>query len=325
MTGPLRAPRTATIVYNPLAGPANSEQGLREVAAFWGARGWTVAVARTERPGHARELATAAAREGREIVFAAGGDGTISEVADGLVGSDTILAPLPAGTGNSLAKEWCMPRSGPLGPFRLLEGARALYEGRVQRVDVGRCNGGRHWLQWAGLGVDSYLVEQMEPRPKLLKRLGPAGYVGQALLTVPNYPPVHFRITVDGRRYDGQFLMATVTNTRRYGGGELLLSPRAHMDDGLFECWLVRGQGLTDVLTLVAQIVRGQHLENPDVILVRGRSVRIETEPPIAFHLDGDPVGRSPVECHLVPGALRVLAPATAPAELFRLPGRLLT
>jgi YegS/Rv2252/BmrU family lipid kinase len=294
---------------------------LRDVAAFWRSIGWQVDLVGTAHVGHARELATQAAGMGRHLVFAAGGDGTINEVADGLAGSETVLAILPGGTGNSLAKEWAMPRRSSLLAGRLVEVAQALSKGRIQRVDLGRCNEDRHWLQWASVGVDSYLVEQMEPRPKLLKRFGSMAYAGQALLTVPNYPAVSFRVRVDGKLHTGHFLMVTITNCRRYAGGELLLSPGSYMDDGLLEVWLVRGQGITDVVSLVVQIWRGQHLQNPDVLRVAGTEVTIETNRPMSYHLDGEPAGQVPLTCRVRPASLRVLVPQTAAVDLFQLPG----
>jgi YegS/Rv2252/BmrU family lipid kinase len=309
---------TATIIHNPQAGPGQMASALRDVTDFWRSLGWQIDLVGTTYSGHARELAAQAAALGRHLVFAAGGDGTINEVADGLAGSDSILAVLPAGTGNSLAKEWSMPRRLSLMSGRLMEVAQALSKGRVQRVDLGQCNEGRHWLQWASVGVDSYLVEQIEPRPKLLKRFGSVAYAGQALWTVPNYPTVAFRVRVDGRLYTGHFLLVTITNCRRYAGGELLLSPGSYMDDGQFEVWLVRGQGITDVVALVAQIWRGQHLRNPDVLRIAGTTVSIETDRPMSYHLDGEPVGKVPVTCLVRPGALRVLVPETAAADLFQ-------
>ncbi|MCA9938337.1 MAG: diacylglycerol kinase family lipid kinase [Anaerolineales bacterium] len=311
-------PRTATIIYNPLAGPSELMQTLHEAAGIWRARGWRVNEQSTQYAGHARQLARAAARQGEHLVFAAGGDGTLGEVADGLVDSETILAPLPAGTGNSLAKELHMPRPSLLNPNHLLEAAASLAAGVVHRIDVGLCDQGHHWLLWASVGVDSYLVDNMEPRSKLVKRLGPFGYVGQALLAAPGYTQTRIRVTVDDRTIEDDFLMATICNCRRYAGGELLLNPGGKLDDGQFEVWLFRGQGLTTMLSMVMQIRTGQHLLNPAIQMLTGKQVRVETEQVLAFHTDGDPAGKSPFQCQIKPAALRLLVPDTAPLGLFQ-------
>ena len=314
-------PRTATLIYNPLAGPSELMDTLQQVAAMWRSAGWEVAVRSTHYAGHARRLARAAARDGEHLVFAAGGDGTLSEVADGLVDSDTILAPLPAGTGNSLAKELHMPRPSPLNSYRLMEAAGSLAAGTVHRIDVGAGSQGHHWLLWAGVGVDSYLVDNMEPRSKLIKRLGPVGYVGQALLTAPGYPATRIRVTVDGRTVEDDFWMVTICNCRRYAGGELLLNPCGKLDDGWFEVWLFQGHGLPTMLSMLRQIRAGQHLDHPQVTMLPGKRVQIEAERSLAFHTDGDPAGKVPFYAGIKPRALRLLVPDTAPPGLFVLPG----
>ncbi len=309
--------RTATLIYNPLAGPSELMDTLQQVAGIWRASGWQVAVHSTHYAGHARRLARAAAQQGEQLVFAAGGDGTLGEVADGLVDSETILAPLPAGTGNSLAKELHMPRPSPLNPSRLLEAADCLRNGEVHRIDVGLCSQGYHWLLWTGVGVDSYLVDNMEPRSKLIKRLGPVGYVGQALLTAPWYPATRIRVTVDGCSVEDDFWMVTICNCRRYAGGELLLNPRGKLDDGWFEVWLFRGQGLPTMLSMLRQIRNGQHLNHPQVMMLPGKRIEITADHSLAFHTDGDPAGKVPFYAGIKPRALRLLVPDTAPPGLF--------
>ncbi|MCI0644475.1 MAG: diacylglycerol kinase family lipid kinase [Chloroflexi bacterium] len=307
----------ATLIYNPLAGPANWNAAIRKVADFWRKRGWRVHVRPTAYAGHAPELAREAAGAGHCLVLAAGGDGTLGEVAGGLVGSRTILAPLPTGTGNSFAKELQMPRPGPLHPDGLLRAAESLANGRVYQVDVGLCDQGQPWLLWASTGVDSYLVKHIEPRSKVAKRFGPLGYVGESLPVIPQFPGMKATVTVDGQSLIGDFLMVTISNCRRFAGGELLLSPEARLDDGLFEVWLFRGRDMRHVFPYLMQVALGLHLQNPDIVLLTGREITVQTDPPMPFHQDGDPAGTTPFTCRLQPGALRLLAPDTAPADLF--------
>ncbi len=97
--------KKATLIFNPRAGQLNMGAKVMPVIEFWRRRGWSVKLAPSEAPGHATELARQAAESGEQLVLAAGGDGTISQVANGLAGSETILAPLPVGTSNALARE----------------------------------------------------------------------------------------------------------------------------------------------------------------------------------------------------------------------------
>lgn len=313
----------ATIIYNPLAGPADLAPAIDPVAHFWTERGWRVYLQPTAYAGHAVELAREAAAAGHHLVLAAGGDGTLGEVANGLAGSQTIMAPLPMGTGNSFAKELQMPRRTALNPDGLMQASLALSRGRVQQMDLGRfTDSGRYWLLWTGAGIDSFLVANIEPRSKLEKRLGAPGYFAQSLLILPRYTTMAARVEVDDRIIRGDFLMVTVTNCRLYAGGELLLSPAALLDDGQFEVWFFRGRGIPAAMQSAVKVALGRHIHDPQITMVTGRRIRLTTREPAPFHCDGDPAGETPFSCELVPGALRLLVPDTAPSGLFHRPGQ---
>jgi len=163
------------------------------VADFWRTQDWQITVKPTEAAGHASLLAREASESGQQMVIAAGGDGTLGEVTNGLAGSPTIMAPLPAGTANSFAKELLMPRPTLLNKHRLLDAVDTLAAGRVQGMDLGYTldgltGNGRYWLLWAGVGIDGFLVDHVEPRPKWSKRIGPAGYLLQSLFVLPQTP-----------------------------------------------------------------------------------------------------------------------------------------
>lgn len=313
--------KRATLIYNPLAGPGSMEETIQQVAFFWEQRGWEMTIAPTEYAGHAVRLAQDAAEAGVYLVLAAGGDGTLGEVANGLAGSESIMGPLPIGTGNSFGKELRMPRPNWLDHKALVEAAALLSSGRVHRMDLGRFRGGKYWMLWTGTGIDSFIVEEMEPRSKLSKRLGPAGYVAQAFAVAPRFAPMVARVTVDGKLHEDTYLLVLISNCRLYGGGELLLNADSALDDGMFEVFLFKGTGLPKTVTYLWQLWRGSHMGNTDIVRLRGREVVVETERAIPVHTDGDPAGETPIRCLVVPGALRLLVPRTAPHGLFCRPG----
>jgi len=320
-----------TIIYNPLAGPQTWAPAIQDVARLWQSYGWQVAVQATAYAGHATELARQAAASGRDLVISGGGDGTLGEVTNGLVGTETALALLPMGTGNSFAKELGMtPRLGFYGPDRLFTFAQSLLKGRLYEMDVGYTLGGRHWLLWTSVGVDSYVVDRIEPRSKLAKRLGPIGYIGEGLPAISLFGGMSADVEIDGRSYSGDHLMVTISNCRLYGGGELNLNPTAVLDDGYFEVWLfggkvIAGREIPESLTAfqyLFEVALGRHAQDPNVQKVTGRHVRVTTDPTLPFQQDGDPAGETPFVCEIQPRALRVLVPPTAPAGLFSRPGR---
>ncbi len=311
----------ATLIYNPIAGPRDYAQVIQQAAELWRVYGWRVTVIPTEYAGHATRLAREAADAGQDVVLAAGGDGTLGQVANGLAESNTIMAPLPVGTGNSLAKELRMPRPGFFQWSRLLDTAELLLQGRVQAMDLAQLSTGQYWLLWAGAGADGYLVENIEPRPKHLKRLGAAGYLFQSLYIVRQMPKWNTYIEIDGRAITGNYLVMVLSNCRLFGGGELVLTPNAVLDDGKFELWLFRGQNMLFVYRYLLEIKLRLHHYDMDVELYTGSHVVINTDPIMPVHTDGEPGGRTPMVCEMRPGVLRLLVPSTAPAGLFGRPG----
>lgn len=295
------------------------------MADFWRARGWHVWIRPTRAAGHAVELAQEAAGAGHHLVLAAGGDGTLGEVVNGLVETETIMAPLPVGTANSFARELCMPRPGLLAAHRLLQAADALARGRIQRMDLGYTHheksNGRYWLLWAGTGADGFLVHEVEPRPRWSKRLGPFGYTLQAVWALPRMPMMRATVEIDGQQFADDYTLVVVSNCRLYAGGLVKLSPDAFLDDGLFEIWLFQGSGLPKVAQHLWCSLQGEHLQRADMMLVHGRSIAIRTIPTMPCQTDGDKAGNTPLFCEIKPQALRILIPNTAPPDLFRHPG----
>lgn len=298
------------------------------VADLWQARGWRVIIQPTQAPGHATELARQAAASGSLIVIAAGGDGTLGEVANGLAETETVMAPLPVGTANSFARELNMPLPLFRGKHQLLKAADLLLNGRIQEMDLGYTTNsageGRYWLLWSGAGADGYLVAHIEPRPKWSKKLGRLGYMLQGIALTLSYPQVEGVIEIDGRLYQDHYLLALVSNCRLYAGGGLTLSPEAKLDDGLFEVWLFHGRHILKMFQYGALVKVGRR-EYPGMELVYGRSITVHMTPTMPCQTDGEPGGHTPIICTLKPGALRLLVPASAPQDLFEKAGTPLT
>jgi YegS/Rv2252/BmrU family lipid kinase len=315
----------ATLIYNPLAGPANLATTIRLVADSWRVRGWQVEVCATRARGHAIQLARSAAARSHALVFAAGGDGTLGEVVNGLAGSETIMAPLPVGTANSFAKELLIPRPNLLNQHRLLVAADLLATGRVQRVDLGYTQGtegqGRYWLLWSGTGADGFLVDQVEPRPRWSKKLGRLGYFVQSLMVLPRIPTMRASVEIDGQLFEDELLLVLASNCRRYAGGEILLSRLAKLDDGLFEVWLFQGAGMWKTLYYFRQAKLERLGQDGGVTMVSGHRVQVASQPVMPFQTDGEPAGSTPFLCELRSRSLRLLVPEAAPVDLFQYPG----
>jgi diacylglycerol kinase (ATP) len=325
--------KRATLIYNPRAGQLNIEPKIEPVVEFWRREGWQIDVQASQAPGHATELARRAADAGATLVLAAGGDGTMSQVANGLAGSETILAPLPVGTANALARELRLPRPQMLDPKVPLQASKCLLAGIVHQIDLtyvqSQTQSGLALL-WTGIGADGFLVQQLEPRPTWSKRLGPVGFSIQALSVVHKLPAMYAAIKIDDQTYEGDFLLIVISNSRLYAGGLVELNSDGLLDDGHFEVWLFRAgdvsaKMMTPRAGLMARYLTEVHLNlqegDPGVISLRGKEVILETQPKMPCHNDGEWAGYTPLACHIRPLALRLLVPSTASPSLFSLPG----
>ena len=307
-------PVKGLVVYNPTAGPRDVKRELGRVRRELGRHGWSVEIAETKRPGDGVRLARRAAETGLDGVWVAGGDGTVSEVVNGLVGTETALGVLPVGTGNIWAKQLRLPTYTLTHPFRLREAAVAQAEGRVHRIDVGRLND-RYFLLWAGIGFDAQVTAELEPRDRRTKRLGALPYAIAAVMLAREFSGVRTHAVLDGRAVRGRTILLLVSNVQMYAF--FPVARRARLDDGLLDVFIFKGLGFSYILRHAAKLFSGRHLGDPQIVQRQARQVTVWTERPVAVQADGDPVGTTPVGLRVVPRALRVLVPRQAPVHLF--------
>ncbi len=311
----------ARLIFNPNAGSLAWGGIVDTFSTFWRARGWDVSLTPTERAGHAVELAREAADLGIDLVFAAGGDGTMHEVANGLAHSQTIMAPLPVGTANILAKELGIPTPSLLRPAWWTGMLNKLADGCVQQMDLGLNDSGRYWMLWASAGADGFVIDQIEPRTPKVKRLGMLGYAAKVAWLLPTFKGISGQVTVDDQVVSGDFLMVNISNCRRYATGEFNLNRAGVLDDGLFEVWIFRGRSWPMLVRYSIVVGLDGQSFDPNIERIRASRVTIETETPAPFHVDAEPAGSTPLACTIQPGALRILVPQTAPVGLFENPG----
>ncbi len=298
--------KSVCLIINPVARTLPSPDRLATAPAWLRLHGWQVDEVYTERPGHATELARAAAERGCDVVIAVGGDGTLNEALNGLAGSSTSLAVLPAGTANVWAREIGMPRH-PAAVARLLD------HGETHRIDLGVVNG-RYFLLMASVGVDSLVVSAISPWAK--RTFGRLAYATTGVREAFMFPAVRSRILLDGERMPVKLLMLVVGNTRSYGG-VLKITNRALADDGRLDVVLYSGSGAGRVAGYLARTFVGRHVSAPGAIYRLARTIEVETEVPLPVQADGDVVTTTPASFSVYPGALRVVAPFGLTSPLF--------
>ncbi len=303
------------LIVNPASGPWDVRREIPAVLNHLEDQGWSTTLQITERPGEATELAQEAVAEGLDAVFVVGGDGTINEIVNGLAESPVALGVLPGGTGNVWAKELGLPTRSPLHLLPLVESVRALIPGNTRRIDLGQIND-RYFLQWAGIGLDAEVTYAMEPRTRRQRRMGALAYVVAGVATASSMVGTRTRIWIDDELLYRRSILIVVSNSQLYGG-LVRIATDARLDDGLLDLNVFSGTGFGDSIRTVLGVVTGLHVRDPRHSFYRGRTIRIETEKPMAVHLDGEPHGTTPLFCRVVPRSLSVLIPRHIRPELF--------
>ena len=302
--------RRALLLYNPAAGRFPIKTFVPSVLGPLQAAGWSLDVAETLSSSHATSVARQAAAENFHAVFAVGGDGTVGQVANGLVNTETALGVLPAGTMNVWAMELGLRLfEWPFGTDALADNARLLADAPVCRVDVGLCND-HAFLLWAGIGLDAMTIQQLEPRPRAEKYVSVPQYVAATMWTAAVWHGMDLRVWADDQQVDGHFLLAVAANIRRYVGGLAVLSPDAYLDDGQMDLWLISGRTLADALRAFFEVMAGSHVTSEQARRLPFRSARVESDTPFSIQMDGDPMlGSRQVEVRVQKQALKVLMP----------------
>jgi diacylglycerol kinase (ATP) len=248
----------------------------------------------TEGVGHARELAKSAVRRGARLVLAWGGDGTINEVVSALAFDDVPFGIIPAGSGNGLARELGVhPR-----PERAI--ADAL-QAVARPMDVGEIDG-RLFANMAGIGFDAHIAAAFATAT----RRGLAGYAAITARALRRYVSLHYRVTVGGVETAHRAILVTIANSAQFGNNAYI-APGARVDDGELDLVVLEERSRIATLCHMPRLFNGTVGRVPGCTIRRIREVTIESDQPMAFHVDGEPVaGGTHLRARIHPGALMV-------------------
>jgi YegS/Rv2252/BmrU family lipid kinase len=239
-----------------------------------------------------------------DVVIAAGGDGTVSAVADALVGSGTALGILPMGTANVLARELGIPLD--------LDDAARLIAGDHGRAAIDAMRiGGRHYLTQVGVGLDALMIRDTATEQK--KRFGNLAYMWAAAKHLVGFQPRHFTLEVDGEPIKTRASDVVVANVGTLGHPPFRWGPDIRPDDGAVDVFISKARTIFDYVLLGWHVVTGRHKSDPNVSYLRAqRSVAIATRRPLPVQADGEVIGETPVRVELAPGAVTVVVPRRA-------------
>lgn len=290
------------VVVNPAARAGAHTHAATKAVERLRARGHTVAVISGGSAEETSALTRAALAHGTDALVVVGGDGTVGLAAQELDGTDVPLGVVPAGTGNDFAAHLGIPQLEPENAADVVDAGttRTIDLARVTRADGTT----RVFATVLASGFDSKVNDRAN---RMRWPRGDMRYNVAILVEFLFLKSIPFTLHVDDVRVDGPFVMASVGNTRSYGGN-IPVCPDADASDGLLDVTVVRPVGRLRLLRLLPTVYRGTHVNRPEVETYRGGTVRLEAAG-ITAYADGDPIASLPVTVDVVPGALRVFAP----------------
>jgi diacylglycerol kinase family enzyme len=328
----------AELIYNPSSGQVVVRHEFDDMMVFLDRYGWSVTLRETSKPLEATDLARQAVATGVKVVIAAGGDGTINEIANGLVNTDVALGVLPVGTTNTWALQMGIPALNPMLPgiqavkliaaleeriarplpasyYRkvLLDAARVLVEGRTVAVDMGELSG-RHFLMWAGMGFDAAIAQSIPLWEK--RALGSWAYVFPTIESIHKYSGTDVCLNLDGKVVRASTPFIVVSNIQLYGG-MMAIGAKACVNDAMLDVCIFKGGGFFTFVQHAMNVLTHRHLKDPNVEYYRCRDIVIESARSLPVQVDGEPFTETPVSVRTVPSSLKVIVPKRTPASLF--------
>ncbi|MER5468213.1 diacylglycerol kinase family protein [Streptomyces sp. NPDC002935] len=291
--------RQFTAVVNPTAGGSTGAAALLQVARLLREAGAGLDTEYSRSLTHAQELALRAGERGR-VVLAVGGDGIAGGIGGALSGTDTVLGLVPAGRGNDFARALQLPTAA-------ADLARVLLHHEPRRVDTIEVESAVHprtvVLGSVYAGVDA-LANQHANHARVLR--GAASYYAGGLRAVTGWRPASYRVTVDGHEHLHRGYTVVAANSAYYGSGRII-APAARIDDGVLDVVMIREAPRRLFFTLMNELKTGAHIERPEVVILRGREIRIEADRPVPYGADGEVEATLPVTARVRPGDLAML------------------
>ncbi|MBI5474336.1 MAG: diacylglycerol kinase family lipid kinase [Ignavibacteriae bacterium] len=297
-----------TFVVNPNAGKGKGRKLLAALNVELKNRAVPHDVLTTEGTGHATKLAQESTSD---IVVAVGGDGTVNEVANGLIGTDKILGIIPAGSGNDLVKSLGISK-------KFKEALAALFGGAAKRIDVATVTcwknsadapstrSTRYFVNGVGIGFDAAVAERTNQMKSLS---GIAVYVLAVFQTLGKYVAPTFKMCFDESQMESRKLLIAIGNGICAGGG-FYLTPKAKIDDGYLDVCALDDFGIPDIVKIMPKVMRGAHEFSKGVEMFRSKRISVSSVQSFYVHADGEIVGRNvnAVEVAVIPRALGVIA-----------------
>ncbi len=300
--------RYAKVIVNPVAGAYSTRRKWPRISKLLKHVGFSFEHEYTEGPGHATEMARAAAIDGYPYLVAVGGDGTVNEVANGILSVDglsgTVLGVIGTGTGSDFIRSVGIPRDLALACSSLVSSKRLMIDVGVVEYQKDGKPEQRFFVNAAGVGFDATVVETTERLPKYFG--GTIPYLVGLLRSLLGYRNKLVTLGVEENLEEVRILSIVVANGCYFGGG-MNMAPQAELGDGLLDVVLVGDMGKFELLKALPTVYNGTHINHAKVRMAKAKKVTVKSQERILVHADGELLGEAPATFWLKPAALSLV------------------
>ncbi|RDI38479.1 diacylglycerol kinase [Falsibacillus pallidus] len=295
--------KRARIIYNPTSGREIFKKNLAEVLLRLEQAGYETSCHATTCEGDASEAARIAVERKYDLVIAAGGDGTINEVVNGLAEQEfrPKLGIIPVGTTNDFARALHIPRD-------IMAAVDIIVKGDRIPIDIGRVND-RYFINIAGGGRLTELTYEVPSKLKTM--LGQLAYYLKGMEMLPSIRAAEVSIEYDGKLFEGEVMLFLVGLTNSVGGFERL-APDASINDGLFSLLVLKKTNLAEFIRIASLAIRGEHVNDPNVIYTQANHIKVQSTEKMQLNIDGELGGLLPAEFENLYRHLEVYVPIDA-------------
>lgn len=283
--------KKARIIYNPTSGREAFKRELPTVLERFEIAGYETSTHATTCEGDATDAARTAVERGYDLIVAAGGDGTISEVINGIAEQEhrPRLGIIPVGTTNDFARALYIPRD--------IERAVDIILGeQTMLIDIGEVNG-HYFMNIAGGGKLTELTYEVPSKLKTV--IGHLAYYVKGVEMLPSLKPTPARIEYDGKVFEDDIMLFLLSNTNSVAGFEKL-APDAKVNDGYFDLLILKKMNMAEFIRIASLAQRGAHLEDENIIYVQAKDIKVTTDEKMQLNIDGEYGGLLPGEFHIL-------------------------
>lgn len=293
--------KRARLIYNPSSGREEFKDKLPKILDFFEQAGYETSCHATKKAGDATLAAAQAIDRKFDLIIAAGGDGTLYEVVNGMAESEgrPPLGIIPAGTTNDFARAIGLPMK------NIQRACEVIVEGKPTPIDIGKINH-RYFINIAGGGALTDLTYEVPSRLKTI--MGQLAYYVKGIEKLPFIRPSHVRIETDTKIIDEEIMLFLIANSNSVGGMERL-APYASLSDGKFDCLILKKTTLPEFLRIATHVIKGEHIKDPDVLYFQTNHLKATSQSKVLLNLDGELGGELPMTFTALPKHINVIMP----------------